>query len=267
MEIISSSLSPFDSPVISFTLMFGAIYLFGYNLIFKNWGSSKYEATSCFISLFHGSPAVILSILALIQSSQDNTNNHSSLSMLFQVGKENTASQDLVLEFSIGYFIIDLLHYIIFIPKDVLFIAHHFATLYVLVTCRYVVHHGGAALLGLLVLAEITSPCQNTWSLARYRKVDLPEAARYYEFLSPYFFTFYSVVRGVLGPLYVLKMIGAVLGASGGAAAAATSGLVFWTWISWLTVITVAIWVSILWILNLWIDLFRRRANLMKKVS
>lgn len=244
----------FNSPLVSFTLVFSAIYCLGYLVLLKNWGSSRYEASSCFISLFHGAPAVILAIFSLIKS-QDN-----NLSQLDFVS-ENTSFQDLVLEFSIGYFIIDLLHYLIFIPKDVLFIAHHLATLYVLTTCRYVVHHGAVSILGLLVLAEVTSPCQNTWSIARFRKVDLPEAARYYEFLSPYFFTYYSVVRGILGPLYAFK-IGAVF------ASGAADGLIpKWAWISWMIVIVVAIWVSILWILNLWIDLFKRRANLLKKVS
>ncbi|KAL3501054.1 hypothetical protein ACH5RR_035503 [Cinchona calisaya] len=254
MEI--ESLFLFNSPLLSFTLMFSIIYSLGYFLLLKKWGSSRYEASSCFISLFHGTPAVILAISSLIKSPQNNNFFH------LDFAAQNTSFQDLVLEFSIGYFIIDVLHYMIFIPKDVLFIAHHLATLYVLATCRYIVHHGAVSILGLLVLAEITSPCQNTWSLARYRKVDLPEAARYYEFLSPYFFTFYSAVRGILGPLYVLKM-GAVF-----ASGAADGGLIpKWAWISWMIVIVVAIWVSILWVLNLWIDLSRRRANLFKKVS
>lgn len=233
--------------------MFFAIYCGGYFVFLKKWGPSRYEASSCFISLFHGTPAVILAISSLIKS-QNN---------LFPLDfpAQNTPFQDLVLEFSIGYFIIDVLHYMIFIPKDVLFIAHHLATLYVLATCRYIVHHGAVSILGLLVLAEITSPCQNTWSLARYRRVDLPEAARYYEFSSPYFFTFYSVVRGIFGPIYVLKM-GAAF------ASGAADGLIpRWAWISWMIVIVTAIGVSILWVLNLWIGLYKTRANLLKKVS
>ncbi|KAL3511409.1 hypothetical protein ACH5RR_030810 [Cinchona calisaya] len=251
MEIESPLL--FNSPLLSFALMFSAIYCFGYFVLFKNWGSSRYEASSCLISSFHGTPAVILAIFSLIKS-QNN---------LFPLDfpAQNTSFHNLVLEFSMGYFIIDLLHYIIFFPKDFLFMAHHLATLYVLATARYIVHHGAVSILGLLVLAEITSPFQNTWTLAGFRKVDLPEAARFYEFLSPYFFIFYSVVRGILGPLYVIKM-GAAF-ASGEA-----DGLIpRWAWISWMVVIVAAIWVSILWVLNLWIGFCKTRANLLKKVS
>ncbi|PHU02976.1 hypothetical protein BC332_28227 [Capsicum chinense] len=67
----------------------------------------------------------------------------------------------MILEYSIGYFLADLLHYFVFYPTDVLFIAHHLATLYAFLTYRFVVHHGAANLIG-LVPAEITSPFQNT---------------------------------------------------------------------------------------------------------
>ena len=161
----------------------------------------------------------------------------------------------MVLDYSSAYFFMDLLHYMIFIPSDVLFIAHHLATLYVFLTCRYIVHHGGSAILVLLVLAEVTSACQNTWTFARFRKADVPVAAKVYERLSPVFYAFYSVVRGVLGPLFVYKI--GVFYASGGA-----DGVIpRWAWISWMIVIVSAILVSILWVINLWIDLYRERTK------
>ncbi|KAH0669208.1 hypothetical protein KY285_023366 [Solanum tuberosum] len=91
----------------------------------------------------------------------------------------------MILEYSIAYFLVDLLHYLIFHPSDILFIAHHLATLYVFLTCRFIVHHSGVTLISLLVLAEITSPLQNIWSLARYRRIDTPMAAKLYDKLSP----------------------------------------------------------------------------------
>ncbi|KAK6922368.1 hypothetical protein RJ641_012875 [Dillenia turbinata] len=45
-------------------------------------------------------------------------------------------------------------------------------------------------------LAEITSGCQNVWSLSRIRKAEAATAAAIYDFLSPFFYTYYSVVRG-----------------------------------------------------------------------
>lgn len=185
MEILEPNL-------VGFTLVFSIIYLFGYLIIFKDWKEKvRPDASSCIMSLAHGTPAVILSIYSMLQTSFQN----------LDISIQNSPFQEMILEYSIAYFLVDLLHYLVFYPSDVLFIAHHLATLYVFLTCRFVVHHGGATLLGLLFLAEITSPCQNTWSLARYRKNNIPMAAK----LSPVFYMFYSLVRGVIGPLFVYK--------------------------------------------------------------
>ncbi|GAA0159614.1 hypothetical protein LIER_16348 [Lithospermum erythrorhizon] len=112
----------------------------------------------------------------------------------------------MVLDYSIAYFIMDILHYMLFIPSEIIFIAHHLATLYLLLTCRYVVCHGAVAILAVLILAEITSPCQNSWSLARLRKGDSLGANKVYESLSPIFFTYYSMVKMVLGSILVYKI-------------------------------------------------------------
>ncbi|KAH0672346.1 hypothetical protein KY290_024582 [Solanum tuberosum] len=128
----------------------------------------------------------------------------------------------MILEYSIAYFLVDLLHYLILHPSDILFIAHHLATLYVFLTCRFIVHHGGVALISLLVLAEITSPLQNIWSLARYRRIDTPMAAKF-------------LVRGILGPLFVYKM--GLAFASGKGDGVICRAM----WMSWMVVIVSAI--------------------------
>ncbi|PON82787.1 TRAM/LAG1/CLN8 domain containing protein [Trema orientale] len=241
----TSSLSTFFS-------MFLLIYLFAYFVVFRNWGPKHIaEASSCLISLAHGTPAFLLAINALTKSQLP----------LSSFASPNTNSQNIVLDYSIAYFLIDLLHYVVFFPSDVLFIFHHLATLYVFVTCRFVVHHGASALLVLLVLAEITSLCQNVWTLASFRKADTPAASKLYEYLSPRFYAFYSVFRGFLGPLFVLKM--GIFFISG----AADTLIPRWAWISWMVVITTAIFVSIVWVLNHWIEWFRERSRVQKKVA
>lgn len=172
----------------------------------------------------------------------------------------NTNSQNIVLEFSIAYFVVDLLHYAVFFPSDILFICHHLATLYVFMTCRFVVRHGASALLVLLVLAEITSACQNVWTLAGFRKADTPAASKLYEFLSPRFYALYTICRVILGPLFVLKM--GIFFLSG----TANNVIPSWAWVSWMVVITTAIFVSISWVLNHWIEWFRERSRVQKKV-
>ncbi|KAK7849577.1 tlc domain-containing protein [Quercus suber] len=200
----------------TFFLMFLLAYLFAFFVVFRNWSpKQKPEASSCLMSLTHGTPAVIMSTRALM-------NSPTPLSF----ASPNASFQNFVLEFSIAYFLMDLLHYMVFVPNDLLFIGHHLATLYVFVTCRYVVHHGAVAILVLLFLAEVTSACQNVRSIANLRRADVPLAAK---------------VGG------------------------ANNLIPRWAWISWMVVIVVAVMISILWVSNLWIFWFRQRSHRAQK--
>ncbi|XP_015971390.1 TLC domain-containing protein At5g14285 [Arachis duranensis] len=230
--------------VLPFFTMFLAIYLIGYFLIFRNWSPKvRPEASSCLISFFHGTPAVLLASAAILSDPNRG------------FAAANTAFQKLVLDYSIAYFLMDLLHYLVFFPSDVLFIAHHLATLFVVATCRHVVSHGAFAVLFLLLLAEVTSACQNAWTLAGARRKEDPFAAKVYEALSPPFYALYSVVRGFAGPYFVYEMVVFYAGEHG-------DGLVpRWIWVSWVAVVLMAIAVSILWIWNLWVELYRERTR------
>lgn len=218
------------------------LYLIAYSIIFRSWASKlRPEASSCAISLAHGTPAVFLAARAILADPARDF--HSA----------NTPLQSLVLDYSIAYFLMDLVHYLIFYPTDVLFIGHHLATLFVFVTCRYVVYHGAFAILVLLVLAEVTSLCQNVWTLASARRSDVDFAAKVFDLLSPPFYALYSVVRGFLGPYFVYRMFRFYL------TGAADSVIPKWVWISWVVVVVAAISVSILWILNLWVVFFSEK--------
>ncbi|KAL0924499.1 hypothetical protein M5K25_005332 [Dendrobium thyrsiflorum] len=224
----------------TFFSMFSVIYLIAYFLVFRNWNpKQRPDATSCLISLAHGTPAVVLALSALFENPA------------IGFASENSKSQNLALDFSIAYFTVDLLHYLVLLPSDVLFIAHHLATLFVFVTCRYLVLHGAFAILVLLVLAEVTSACQNIWTLAGLRRGDLTVAANVYRILSPPFYVLYSIMRVFLGPLFFLKMsIYYLSGESDGV-------IPRWVSVSWIVVVGGAILVSILWISNLWVELVR----------
>lgn len=223
-------------PTLLFFAYFLAVYFAAYFLLFRSWGPiPRAFASSCFTSLFHGTPAAILSLIA--------TYPHP----LRSFSLPNTPSQNTVIEFSTAYFLLDLLHYLLFFPSDVLFIIHHIATLYVLLTCRYVVCHGAYSILILLILAEVTSPCQNTWSLARTRRDQSPSADRLVRFLSPKFYTFYGLVRGVIAPFYVMDLAGSYWNREEGG-----EGVPRWAWTSWVVIMAVGIAVSILWVRDKW---------------
>ncbi|WRX20678.1 hypothetical protein QQP08_013165 [Theobroma cacao] len=153
-----------------FLSMFLIIYVVAYFFVFRSWSPKiRPEASSCLISLFHGTPAVFLATFAIFS---DQNRGFSS---------SNTKTQNLVLDYSIAYFLTDLLHYIIFFPSDVLFIGHHSATLFVFITCRHMVFHGAYAILSLLVLAEVTSFCQNVWTLATARRSSILSLLRIWQ--------------------------------------------------------------------------------------
>lgn len=231
-----------SNPLSLFFAGYLILYLIAYSILFRSWPSRlRPEASSCAISLAHGTPAVLLAARAILSDPAHDFHS------------PNTPLQGLVLDYSIAYFLMDLVHYLIFYPTDVLFIGHHLATLFVFVTCRYVVYHGAFAILVLLVLAEVTSFCQNVWTLASARRSDVEFAAKVYDLLSPPFYALYSVVRGFLGPYFVYRMLAFYL------TGAADAVIPKWVWISWLLVVVVAISVSILWIMNLWVVFFREK--------
>ncbi|KNA16146.1 hypothetical protein SOVF_091820 [Spinacia oleracea] len=250
MDIAAQLSSYYDHDTLKlpqFFLFFSFIYVSAHK-IFENWGPKhRYDACSCLLSFFHGTPSVILAVFALFLVK--NTEKNQEIPTVF--ASENTPFQNLVLEFSTSYFIMDLLHYFIFNPHDVLFIAHHLATLFTLLTCRFMVNHGAFAILVILVLAEVTSPLQNVWSLARLRKSDFRAAKKVYDFLSPGFYTFYTAVRGVFAPLFVIKM--GFVYASG----AANSVIPRWVWGSWMLLTVSGIFASLLWILSHWIEFYK----------
>lgn len=236
--------------VFPFFFMFLSIYLIGYLIVFRNRNPNiRSEFSSCLISLFHGTPAAILGAAAIFADANRG------------FAAANTPFQKTVLDYSTAYFVTDLLHYVVFFPADVLFIAHHAATLFVIVTCRHVVSHGAFAVVVLLVLAEVTSMCQNVWTLAGACRKEEPFAARVYDALSPPFYVLYSIVRGFVGPYFMYRMV--LFYASGLA-----HGLVpIWVWASWVVVVVMAIGVSILWICSRWLEFFRERnAKLEEKI-
>ncbi|KAB2610095.1 transmembrane protein 136-like [Pyrus ussuriensis x Pyrus communis] len=248
----SPSLSPSSSlqlpclPI--FFLMFSIVYVIAYFIVFRTWSPKiRPEASSCLISLAHGTPAVFLSAYAILSDPATG------------FAAPNTLFQNSVLDYSVAYFLTDLLHYLVFFPSDVLFIGHHLATLFVFLTCRYVASHGAFAILCLLILAEVTSLCQNVWTLANARRGDLKFAAKVYDLLSPPFYILYSIVRGFVGPYFVYRMGAFYI-------SGAADGLIpRWVWGSWIVVVMAAISVSILWISNLWVELFRARTGELEK--
>ncbi|KAH6771963.1 hypothetical protein C2S51_010367 [Perilla frutescens var. frutescens] len=73
--------------------------------------------------------------------------------------------------------------------------------LYVLATYQFLFGHNDTIVLGVLTVTELTTVYQNTWSLVRYRHHDPAKATALLK-LSPFFYGFYSLVKGIVGPLF-----------------------------------------------------------------
>ncbi|WOL04154.1 hypothetical protein Cni_G12875 [Canna indica] len=225
---------------------FCSIYLLGYFVVFRKWSPKhRPEASSCFMSLFHGTPAVLLAIPALLLPRP-----------VRRFAAPNTGLQSLVLDFSTAYFAVDLLHYLFFIPPQAsLYVAHHLAALFVFLTCRYLVAHGAFSILVLLVLAEVTSACENAVTLTGLRKTESAVAAKVHRWVTPAFYAAFTVARGLVGPVFFYKMSAYYLSGK------ARDVIPAWVSTSWIVVVGGAILGSILWISNLWFNFFRVENN------
>ncbi|EMS60110.1 hypothetical protein TRIUR3_08607 [Triticum urartu] len=152
MEYDASSTT--GSMFLPFLAMFGAIYLLGYFVVFRRWSlQQRPDASSCLTSLFHGTPATLLALRAVLSSSRAG-----------DLAAPNMPADDLALDFSTAYFTVDLIHYLVFLPHEVLFVAHHLATLYVFATCR---------------AAEICHPLKRKLSCCKRNDRNLPSCTEY----------------------------------------------------------------------------------------
>ncbi|XVF85184.1 hypothetical protein PTKIN_Ptkin17bG0098100 [Pterospermum kingtungense] len=230
----------------TFILLFVFFYRFAYRFVFRKWRRKhRPVASSCFASLAHGIPALLMAANAIINTQSSNI-----------FASPNSALHNIILEYSLSYFLVDLFHYLIPFPDDddddvyddILFILHHLATIYVLFTCRYMVHQGAHALLLLLILAESTSPCENLWTLVGLRRADVPAAAALHELLSPCFHALYSVFRGILGPVLFYYLMGFFLDAL------ANHYIPESTLISWMIVIGTAMLVNMVLVVVHWVN-------------
>lgn len=215
--------------------IFTAIYMIGFFGVFPYW-KRKYrlEAASCCMSLLHGTPASLAAAYSILRTQ-------------WELDAPNTAYQDRVMEFSAAYFLVDLSHYVLFVPDDFLFILHHLATTTYILSCRYYTKHGAVSVMALLGLAECTSLFQNIWTLLGLASGDSFTARRIYYSFYPAFITLFTFVRGILGPCLTWNLCKFYFSGQ------ADSVISRWLVSYWMTTVILAISGSIFWVSGLWV--------------
>ncbi|MCO5558982.1 hypothetical protein L7F22_012573 [Adiantum nelumboides] len=123
MEILSLLRS---SRLLSSCLFFAGIYILGYCIIFaRQWrrgAPERYKAASCCMSIVHGPSTSLAASLYMIrlfymERQPLSAYPHDMNAWLnSHLGASNTPFEEAIMEFSIAYFLIDLLHYVLFPP-------------------------------------------------------------------------------------------------------------------------------------------------------
>lgn len=127
--------------VIPFFFTFLSLYLFGYFIFFQDRTPQiRVTYSSVLICVFHFLTATILGVIAFFS----DTNRGLSAA--------NTTLQNIVLDFSIAYFITDLLHFVVFLPSYVHYFAHQLAMLFFVFTCRFMIGNGAVSVFVLVAV-------------------------------------------------------------------------------------------------------------------
>ncbi|KAJ7532090.1 hypothetical protein O6H91_14G072000 [Diphasiastrum complanatum] len=223
---------------------FVAIYTVVCLTLFRRWkGRKRQRAASCCISLVHGTISATL-------AAHDMACRRSSAS--WKLDARNSSFQNGVMEFSMAYFLVDLLHYLYAVPDDYLFIGHHISTLTYMLSCRYFTRHGATSVMYLIAVGEATTPLQCVWNLSRMAREDHRLAMQIYTFLSPIFTVIFTFVRGCLGPYLLWKLSSFYLRGQ-----SSSSVIPRWLAYFWMLKAALAVVGSLLWVYKLWVGLFK----------
>lgn len=233
--------------VVASTSLFVAIYATAYFSLFPRWrGKARFEAASCSMSMVHGAVAATLATFDLLRVpwKLDAPNNH---------------LEDGLMDISIAYFAVDLLHYLLFVPEDYKFILHHLATSIYMLTCKYYAKHGAVSVMALMAVGEITTPLQSVWTIARLGRDISPHAKEVYEGASLPFTVFFTCTRGIVGPYLTWKLCEFYLSNE------ARHVIPLWLAASWMVMVVIGMAGSMMWMRSLWAGL--RKLNERRKSS
>ncbi|KAH7414882.1 hypothetical protein KP509_14G015900 [Ceratopteris richardii] len=161
-------------------VFFTGLYLLGYWVVFaRRWphgAVDRFKAASCCMSIVHGTSTMKFWLAS-------------------RLGAANTRFEEAIMEYSTAYFLVDLVHYLLFVPNQPLFVLHHVFTSSYMLSCRFYTGHVAFSTIILFVVGESTSFLQNVWTISL-----LTHGAKLFNLLNVPFLIIVSIFPGVLTP-------------------------------------------------------------------
>ncbi|KAH7414883.1 hypothetical protein KP509_14G016000, partial [Ceratopteris richardii] len=184
-------------------VFFTGLYLLGYWVVFaRRWprgAVDRFKAASCCMSILHGTSTSIYMLNLFYTDKQQDGGGENSSTMKFwlasRLGAANTRFEEAIMEYSTAYFLVDLVHYLLFVPNQPLFVLHHVFTSSYMLSCRFYTGHGAFSTIILFVVGESTSFLQNVWTISL-----LTHSAKLFNLLNVPFLIMFSIFPGVLTP-------------------------------------------------------------------
>lgn len=111
------------STIVQWVVLFAVVYVLSSVIFFfkESWGfSSKkrpFDAASRVIGLIHSSTLIVLGMQALSTVTE------------WELSAPNREEEVHILAIGAAYFLVDLMHFLVFDNKDIIFIAHHLVAL------------------------------------------------------------------------------------------------------------------------------------------
>ena len=159
-------------------------------------GHVKYMIQSSSVSLFHGFFVFCMSTYQVLTNP-------------YELDAPNSPAIEGILAYSTGYFIVDFLYLLFFMPDQVLYMAHHGMCL-AYMSSAIAVGRGGLSVMLLMSMGECTNPFHNLWHILVevLKEKDPPAwAQRAYGFVTPALNGTYPIMRLLVSPVGIFHLV------------------------------------------------------------
>ncbi|KAH7414889.1 hypothetical protein KP509_14G016600 [Ceratopteris richardii] len=206
-------------------VFFTGLYLLGYWVVFaRRWppgAVDRFKAASCCMSIVHCTSTSMAAAIYMLN--------------LFYTDKQEMSCT--------AYFLVDVVHYLLFVPNQPLFVLHQVFTSSYMLSCRFYTGHGAFSTIVLFVVGESTSFLQNVWTISL-----LTHSAKPFNLLNVPFLIIFSIFRGVLTPWATWQLCLYFLFSRQASAVVPFPLALYWMWSVFMGISGSLYWVSTHWV-------------------